>query len=330
MKFDPRVLASGAMGSLILLPAILFGKFMVPVGVGLWNKKSFSESFYTALMLPQIGEFSIIIGTIAAQKGIISQAELAALLVVSLCSLTFVPWVLKYREGLFHKMDGSFFGSFSRWFHNAGETFRMHLSSLLGSLGFKHQSLKSLARAAHYAYLRTRTLSKSSQLSKLAPWNERLIELTAESGSPAIGRALVELGLRDDFGVNLVAIERDGEVYVSPEPSFRIFPWDIVLIYGEETQADKVEHLFHRNEKRKAAHSSKLADCTMQHLQLSVDHSFIGHTIRSLDLRARYGVMVLAVLRQGIRERNPSPDFRFQEQDKIFYVSPQGVTLPTT
>lgn len=328
MKFDPRVLTSGAMGSLILLPAILFGKFLVPVAVGLWNKKSFAESFYTALMLPQIGEFSIIIGTLAAQKGIISQAELSAILVTSLCSLTFVPWVLSYREAIFRRIDSSFLGSFSRWPHDAGEAFGSRVSSLLGSLGLQHNSFKSVTKAARHAYLWTRTLSKSSQLSKLVPWNERLIEFTAESGSPAIGRALIELGLRDHFGVNLVAIERDGEVYVAPEPTFRIFPWDIVLIYGEENQAEKVELLFHRNEKRKPGHSSKLADCTMQHLQLAVDHCFIGHTIRSLDLRARYGVMVLAVLRQGVRERNPSPDFKFEEHDKIFYVSPHGVSLP--
>jgi hypothetical protein len=38
--------------------------------------------------------------------------------------------------------------------------------------------------------------------------------------------------------------------------------------------------------------------------------------------------MVLAVLRNGIRERNPSPDFEFSENDKIYYVSPSGASLP--
>jgi Kef-type K+ transport system membrane component KefB/uncharacterized protein with PhoU and TrkA domain len=328
MKFDPRILTSGALGSFILLPAILFGKFMVPVGVGLWNKKSFSESFHTALMLPQIGEFSIIIGTMAAHQGIISQAELSAIMVVSLCSLTFVPWVLGVREALFQRIDGSLFGTFSRWFHHAGETFRTNLYNLLVNLGLQHRSVKIATKMIQKAYLKTRTLSKSSQLSKLVPWNERLIELTAESGSPAIGRALIELGIRDRYGVNLVAIERDGEVYVSPEPSFRILPWDIILIYGDEEQAEKAEKMFHRGEKKKHSQTSKLADCTMQHLKVSPDHPFIGKTIRSLDLRAQYGVMVLAVLRNGVRERNPSPDFEFSENDKIYYVSPSGASLP--
>jgi len=160
------------------------------------------------------------------------------------------------------------------------------------------------------------------------PWNEKLIEITTENGSPAIGQALIELGLRDRFGVNLVAIERDGEVYVSPEPSFQILPLDIILIYGDEDQAEKAELLFHRAEKKKPGPTSKLADCTMRQLKLATDHSFVGHTIRALDLRAQYGVMVLAVLRHGVRERNPSPDFKFEEHDKIFYVSPKGLVLP--
>jgi Kef-type K+ transport system membrane component KefB/Trk K+ transport system NAD-binding subunit len=326
MKFNPEVFFSGTLGALILFPAILFGKFAVPLCVGLWNRKSFEESLNTALMLPQIGEFSIIIALAATKLKIISNEELAAIMVLSLCSLICVPKILENRDKLNFLGKKASVIRFSMWLQQAGEKSSTGVGKFTEQLRFSNALFNRMSQILHRIYVKSRTGSKSGQLARLTPWDDQLIEITAESGSKVIGRALIELGLRDQFGISVVALEREGEVYVSPEPSFRILPWDILLIYGDTLQSEKAELLFQRRESRRMNNGSKLADCVLEQITLDHHHPYIGNSLKELDLRAKFGIMVLAIIRNEVRERNPSPSFVFEKNDQVFYVLTKNFT----
>lgn len=53
-----------------------------------------------------------------------------------------------------------------------------------------------------------------------------------ESGSPAIDGSIRELDLRNRTGVSIIALVRDGEPHVNPDPEMRLAPGDVVVLLG--------------------------------------------------------------------------------------------------
>jgi TrkA domain protein len=53
-----------------------------------------------------------------------------------------------------------------------------------------------------------------------------------EPGSPAIDCSIRELDLRSRAGVSIIALVRDGEPHVNPDPDLRIALGDVVVLLG--------------------------------------------------------------------------------------------------
>ena len=54
-----------------------------------------------------------------------------------------------------------------------------------------------------------------------------------------IGKSLVELNLREEFGMNVLAIKRSGEAEVSPLPTQTILEGDVLLVLGNRERASQ-------------------------------------------------------------------------------------------
>ena len=50
----------------------------------------------------------------------------------------------------------------------------------------------------------------------------------------------------------------------------------------------------------------------------------IGHTIRELDIRAKTGALIVSVIRDGEKNRNPGPDWRFEPDDEVMGIGNPG------
>lgn len=55
------------------------------------------------------------------------------------------------------------------------------------------------------------------------------------------GRTLIDLDVRAAFGVNIVAIKREGAIDVSPQPDEEIKAEDILIVIGSDTDIRKME-----------------------------------------------------------------------------------------
>lgn len=76
------------------------------------------------------------------------------------------------------------------------------------------------------------------------------IELSADYGiievpAPACwqDKSLIELNVRAQLGVNVLAIRRGGEICVSPSADFRILSGDVVVVLGDNEALNKVQKL---------------------------------------------------------------------------------------
>lgn len=63
-------------------------------------------------------------------------------------------------------------------------------------------------------------------------------------GAPAAGRTLAELGLRQQFGLTVLAIRRGRRTIGGPSGEFRIEPGDRLVLIGEAVQFAACAGLF--------------------------------------------------------------------------------------
>jgi CPA2 family monovalent cation:H+ antiporter-2 len=73
------------------------------------------------------------------------------------------------------------------------------------------------------------------------------LEITAvriENDSPVIGKSIVELQLRNKFGLTIVALMRNKELYDNPDPETIFNDADIVYLMGRSEQIASATELF--------------------------------------------------------------------------------------
>lgn len=80
----------------------------------------------------------------------------------------------------------------------------------------------------------------------LAPHLTEVLHLTVtqsmfEMPAPErfVGKSLIELNLREKWGLNVLAVKRDGEPQVSPPPNELIQEHDVLLVLGNRERAEK-------------------------------------------------------------------------------------------
>ena len=71
-----------------------------------------------------------------------------------------------------------------------------------------------------------------------------LQSLRIEAPSPLNGQSLIQSALRRDFGITVVAVNRDGKTHASPDGAFVLQQGDIVYIFGAQENLLKAAPLF--------------------------------------------------------------------------------------
>ncbi len=84
---------------------------------------------------------------------------------------------------------------------------------------------------SNYSY---RTISQLQSACNLIDLNW----VTIDEGSPVIGQSIRELQIRKRTGVSVVAVLRDGDLLMNPDPDFRFQPEDLIGVVSEPQQLD--------------------------------------------------------------------------------------------
>lgn len=72
----------------------------------------------------------------------------------------------------------------------------------------------------------------------------QLSTVQVEYHSPLEGKTLMDSGLRNDYGLIVVAIRRDDDIFINPDPAFHFSAGDSVSIFGDHKAILKAAHLF--------------------------------------------------------------------------------------
>lgn len=129
---------------------------------------------------------------------------------------------------------------------------------------------------------------------------EFLSEVVVTPGSPLAGKALRDSGL-GQMGLQVRAVLR-GSRRMDPEPALRLEENDLLLVQTtregllqvKETAGIEIRPDLQMGELELASAATKIAEAI-----LMPQSSVIGRTIKELDFRRRFGVMVIAIYRRG-------------------------------
>ena len=111
----------------------------------------------------------------------------------------------------------------------------------------------------------------------------------------ACGRRVHELGLRDETGATIVAIERGGRVYYEVGPDMPLSPEDRVHLLGEVRQIEAAEAFMNR-----PLPESEIPEPRFRHFDkilVGPTADLVGTSLREADLRNRSGVTVVGIQR---------------------------------
>jgi len=153
--------------------------------------------------------------------------------------------------------------------------------------------------------------------------SEYAVEATVQSGSPAVGKLLAEAGLGPRSGMRVIEVIRDGEPLFAPLDELRLTTGDQLVIAGAPKAVAAILAMQGVNLKAEsgksgeylAAHEAHLAEAIVGPLS-----EISGRSLRDLNFRQRFGLIVLAVHRRGLNLSRGFESIALQAGDTLLVL----------
>lgn len=201
-------------------------------------------------------------------------------------------------------------------------TFSMGLTALLLLLFSRRLS-------GVYSWLENRFITNLSakidsedterEMPQLAPWDAHLVRLDIRADSPVIGKSLIELGIRENYGVSVALIERGQKKIVAPTREERLFPFDRVAVIGTDEQIVKFKNFIDHVEESSSADGTDFS-YALHPVPIAKQSPFCGRSIRESGIREESQGLVVGVERGGQRILNPDSQLTIEAGDLLWIV----------
>ena len=149
---------------------------------------------------------------------------------------------------------------------------------------------------------------------------ERLMVVGLPEDSSLVGKSLTESRLGDAFGLGVLGIVREGRTNLMPAPDEKLLAGDTLLVKGKKEDLLTLEGL--QNLEIDSDTPPDLADLESEDVGLietvlSPHTTLVGKTLRELHFRAKYGLSVLAIWREGQAYRSNLRDMTLRFGDAL-------------
>jgi CPA2 family monovalent cation:H+ antiporter-2 len=155
---------------------------------------------------------------------------------------------------------------------------------------------------------------------EILPWDTHLTELVVAPESVMVGKTLVDLAVREKYGINIALIERGKIMIPTPSREERLYPHDKVLIIGSDDQLAAVKPLFEGRMDSLDENSFPKKDMTLQKVVINSQSPIYKQSIRDSGIREKSQGLVVGIERQGIRILNPDSNLVFENEDIVWIV----------
>jgi di/tricarboxylate transporter len=131
---------------------------------------------------------------------------------------------------------------------------------------------------------------------------ERFFRARVPAGSPLIGRTLAESGLRQDFDLSVIGLERSSGTQLTPDKDTVLYRGDMLLLAGmmdHVAWAEATGHLDLQPEIGIDDSDLQSRAVGIAEVLLSPHSRLVGQTLTEIQFREKYNLTVLAILREG-------------------------------
>lgn len=194
--------------------------------------------------------------------------------------------------------------------------YRFNTDDLLIAIG-QTDKLDDLSNNKHicdFKYVSPRSIALKYKLHRY------LIGINIPADSTLVGRSIAESHLKSALGINVLGINRGGDIHFLPSPQEKFEPNDILLVIGEPEILKILNYLQHLEVEDQV-------DTDLEHLEsdevgvaeitLSPRTSVAGKTVGELYFREKFGLSVLAIWRKDRAHRTNLRDFTIEAGDAL-------------
>lgn len=159
---------------------------------------------------------------------------------------------------------------------------------------------------------------------ELAPWDAIISQFKIPLGSPVTGIPLLQLALREKYGVNIAMIKRSNDFTImAPERDEKMYPGDEIFAIGTEEQLQQFK------KEIEATHSeytpTQDEDIVLKKIVIEDGSAFIGKSIRETDIRNKTNGIVVGIEKENYRMLNPESNYVFDAGDKVWIVGDKNL-----
>jgi CPA2 family monovalent cation:H+ antiporter-2 len=197
--------------------------------------------------------------------------------------------------------------------------FIMFVSGVIFSRKLHSFSVKIEERFKHNYHMREK-LQPHSKVTALIPWDAHLALFDIDIDSILIGKTLLELGIREKFGINIAMIERGNRTIMLPDKNERLFPFDRISVIGTDDQILKFKEEVELANETQAKQSDEVADISLSQIVVSNGFAYIGMSLRESGFREKLNALIVGIERNGERILNPDSTEIIQMDDILWIV----------
>ncbi len=163
------------------------------------------------------------------------------------------------------------------------------------------------------------TVAPADQI-ELFGLQDELFAVRVPRDSFLAGQTLEECRLGDALGLWVITVLRDGRTIEMPEPSERLQAGDLLVVRGRSEELSTLEGIRELEveaeglEAKPALETERLG---IAEVVLSPHTRLVGQTLRQLSFRRKYGLMVLAIWREGRPHRMGLRDLPLRSGDAL-------------
>ncbi|MBN2398704.1 MAG: cation:proton antiporter [Deltaproteobacteria bacterium] len=125
-------------------------------------------------------------------------------------------------------------------------------------------------------------------------WPVSFLELRIRSDASAAGRTVRELPLSAS-GISILAVSRGGRIFYEPEPDFRIFPADRLLLMGHPAGLKDAKNMLNQLEARRDAEDTDRFE--IAEIKVSEDSDLSGKSLAEIHFRQKFGATLVGIRR---------------------------------
>jgi di/tricarboxylate transporter len=157
------------------------------------------------------------------------------------------------------------------------------------------------------------------QLDQVFELQEQLFVLRLPDDSALAGRTLSQSRIGSALGLNVIGVIHNGATRLAPEPGTKLAGGDRLLVTGRPDQIAELRHgqYMVAEEAELSLDDLVSLDVDLVEVTLTPEFEHLGKTLQESDFRHKYGLIALAIWRDGVPIRTNLDNLPLLEEDLL-------------